>query len=71
WFLKNKKYRWMSLGTYLLTVVYVIIHSVASEITFSNVISFIILGIALVIISTSYAKKGTINPTTASEGKKE
>lgn len=57
--LKNKKYRWMSLGTYLLTAVYVIINSIVSEITVPNLVSFVILGVALVLISVAYAKKGT------------
>lgn len=67
--LMNKKYRWMSLGTYLLAVLYVIIHSIASEINISHVISFILLGAALVIISATYARQESKNQNDGDKNK--
>ncbi len=54
--LKNPKYRYMSLATYLLTVVYVLIIGITSEETTSKIFSFLVVGAALIILSFIYAK---------------
>ena len=54
--LKNKKYRWMALATYFLTVVYVFILGITSTETVFKIISFLVLGSALIIISLVYTK---------------
>jgi hypothetical protein len=54
--LTNKKYRWMALATYLLTVIYVIILSLTSTETVYKIISFLVLGATLIIISLVYTK---------------
>jgi uncharacterized membrane protein len=54
--LTNKKYRWMALATYLLTVIYVIILSLTSAETVYKIISFLVLGATLIIISLVYTK---------------
>ncbi|MHB8579419.1 MAG: DUF2339 domain-containing protein [Ignavibacteriaceae bacterium] len=65
--LKNKKYRWMSLLTLLLTVVYVFIIGVTSSDPTYKIISFVALGVVLIIFSLIYTKfrksiKKIINP---------
>lgn len=54
--LKNVKYRYMSLATFLLTVVYVFVLGVTSEETVFKILSFLVLGTALVIISIIYTR---------------
>ena len=54
--LKNVKYRYMSLATYLLTVVYVFVLGITSDETIFKILSFLVLGAALVIISVVYTK---------------
>ncbi len=54
--LKNKKYRWMSLLTLLITVVYVLIVGTTSLDPSYRIISFIFLGLVLLIISIFYSK---------------
>lgn len=56
--LKNKKYRWMALLTLLLTVGYVFIIGITSEEPSYRIISFLVLGFVLVIISLIYSKVG-------------
>ena len=54
--LKNAKYRYMSLATFLITVVYVFILGITSQDVVFKILSFLVLGAALVIISVNYAK---------------
>ncbi|HLG39050.1 MAG TPA: hypothetical protein VI461_05240 [Chitinophagaceae bacterium] len=54
--LKNVKYRYMSLATYLLTVVYVFVLGITSDETIFKILSFLVLGAALVIISVVYTR---------------
>ncbi len=55
--LKNVKYRWMALATYFLTVLYVFIYGITSSETLLKIISFLVLGATLVIISLVYTRK--------------
>ncbi len=54
--LNNKKYRWMALLTLLLTVLYIFIIGIAKLPEVYRIISFLLLGIILVIVSIVYAK---------------
>ncbi len=54
--LKNVKYRYMSLATFLLTVGYVFVLGITSEETVFKILSFLVLGAALVIISIVYTR---------------
>ena len=54
--LKNVKYRYMSLATYLLTVVYVFILGITSDDTTFKILSFLVLGSALIILSIIYTR---------------
>jgi len=54
--LKNTKYRYMSLATFMLTVFYVFVLGITSEETIFKILSFLVLGAALVIISVVYAR---------------
>jgi uncharacterized membrane protein len=54
--LNNKKYRWMALATYFLTVIYVFVLGITSTETLFKIVSFLVLGSALIIISLVYAK---------------
>ncbi len=54
--LKNVKYRYMSLATFLLTVGYVFVLGITSEETVNKILSFLVLGAALVIISIVYTR---------------
>jgi uncharacterized membrane protein len=54
--LKIVKYRYMSLATFLLTVVYVFVLGITSEETINKILSFLVLGAALVIISVVYTR---------------
>jgi uncharacterized membrane protein len=55
--LKNVKYRWMALATYFLTVAYVFIFGITSAETSLKIISFLVLGISLIIVSLVYTRK--------------
>jgi hypothetical protein len=55
-FLKNVKYRFMSLGTFLLTVIYVFVLGITSEETIFKILSFLVLGAALIILSIIYSR---------------
>lgn len=60
--IKNKKYRWMSLLTLLMTVVYVFIIGITSEDPTYKIVSFLVLGVALLVFSIVYARaKSSIN----------
>jgi uncharacterized membrane protein len=54
--LKIVKYRYMSLATFMLTVVYVFVIGITSEETIYKILSFLVLGVALVIISVVYTR---------------
>jgi len=54
--LKNTKYRYMSLATFMLTVLYVFVLGITSEETIFKILSFLVLGAALVIISIVYTR---------------
>ena len=50
------KYRYMSLATFMLTVIYVFVLGITSEETIFKILSFLVLGGALVIISIVYTR---------------
>ncbi len=54
--LKNVKYRYMSLATFLLTVGYVFVLGITSDETIFKILSFLVLGAALVFISVVYTR---------------
>jgi len=54
--LKNTKYRYMSLATFMLTIFYVFVLGITSEETIFKILSFLVLGAALVIISVVYTR---------------
>jgi hypothetical protein len=54
--LKITKYRYMSLATFMLTVLYVFVVGITSEETIFKILSFLVLGGALVIISIVYTR---------------
>ncbi len=54
--LKNMKYRWMALLTFLLTALYLIIVGVAKLEPVIRIISFLVLGVVLLVISFVYAR---------------
>ncbi len=54
--LKNKKYRWMALLTLGLTVGYVFIIGVSSSSSTYKIVSFLILGAVLILISLIYSR---------------
>jgi uncharacterized membrane protein len=55
--LKSKKYRWMALLTLGLTVVYVFIIGITNEDFTYKIISFLVLGFVMLIISILYTRK--------------
>jgi len=55
--LKNKKYRWMALLTLVLTIAYVILVDLVKLEPTYRIISFIVLGIVLLMVSVVYTKK--------------
>lgn len=55
--LKNKKYRWMALLTFLLTVLHILFVGTTNLDPTYRIVSFIVLGVALVLISVLYARK--------------
>jgi hypothetical protein len=70
--LKNVKYRWMALATYFLTVVYVFIFGITSAETLLKIISFLVLGVTLIIVSLVYTrKKGKGKAETSSTNQSE
>ena len=54
--LKNVKYRYMSLATFMLTVLYVFVLGITSEETVNKILSFLVLGAALIILSIVYTR---------------
>ncbi len=55
--LKNKKYRWLALMTFLLTVFYVLFVGTTNLDPSYRIVSFMFLGIVLLAVSIYYAKK--------------
>lgn len=54
--LKRKKYRWMALATLLFTIVYTFIFGLSNFNASERIISFLVLGVVLLVISLLYAK---------------
>ncbi len=54
--LKSKKYRWMALATLLLTIGYIFVFGISRLEATYKIISFLLLGVVLLIISLIYAK---------------
>lgn len=54
--IKNRKYRWMAILTFLLTVIYVLFVGTTGNESIFRIISFIVLGFVLLIISIFYGK---------------
>lgn len=54
--IKNKKYRLMASGTLILSLVYILIFGLTSSETTYKIFSFLLVSVALVIISIVYAK---------------
>lgn len=61
--LKNKKYRWMALLTLLLTVFYILFIGITKLEPVYRIISFLVLGIVLIIISIFYTRMKTTRST--------
>jgi uncharacterized membrane protein len=55
--LKNKKYRWMALLTLVLTIAYVIIVDLVKLEPTYRILSFVVLGVVLLMVSVVYTKK--------------
>jgi uncharacterized membrane protein len=55
--LKNNKYRLMSLGTLLMTVVYLLVFGITSSETMYKIISFLLVAGVLMVISLIYSKR--------------
>jgi hypothetical protein len=54
--LKNKKYRWMALGTLLLSILYLFFIGITMLEPTYRIISFLVLGVVLLIVSLAYTK---------------
>ncbi len=54
--LKNKKYRWMAILTFLLSILYILFAGSINLDPIYRIISFIVLGIVLLVISIFYGK---------------
>ena len=65
--LNNKKYRWMAILTLILTILYISLIGITQLTPIFRVISFLALGIVLIIISILYAKKKNKNGIEKSE----
>src|SRR3989339_22815 len=59
--LNNRKYRWMSIYTFLLTLVYVAVIGLTSHDNTYKIISFLALGVTLIAISIIYTKRKVKN----------
>ncbi|MBT8387736.1 MAG: DUF2339 domain-containing protein, partial [Ignavibacteria bacterium] len=55
--LKNNKYRLMSLGTLLMTVMYLLVFGITSSETMYKIISFLLVAGVLIVISLIYSKR--------------
>lgn len=56
----NKKYRWMSILTLLLTVAYIVLFGTTNLSPTYRILSFLFLGTALILVSISYSKRKRI-----------
>lgn len=65
--LNNKKYRWMALATYFLTVLYVFILGITSTGIAYKIVSFLVLGATLIVVSIIYSRKRGKNKASDSE----
>lgn len=54
--LRSRKYRWMAMGTVFATVVYVFIFDLSRLAPAWRIVSFLVLGVALLVISLSYGR---------------
>jgi hypothetical protein len=54
--LDNVKYRWMSLLTFLLSVVYLVVAGITKLDPFLRIVSFLVLGLALLLVSLIYLR---------------
>lgn len=57
--LSSKKYRWMAIATFLMTIGYVFILAISDFELIYKIISFLFLGIVMMVISLLYAKTKT------------
>ena len=57
--LKSKKYRWMAIATFLMTIGYIFIVAISDLALTYKIISFLFLGIVMMVISLLYAKTKT------------
>lgn len=55
--LRNRKYRWMAIGTVLATVVYVFVFDLARLPPAYRIVSFLVLGVGLLVISLFYSRR--------------
>jgi hypothetical protein len=69
--LNNKKYRWMALSTIILTVVYILVVGVAQLDPVYRIVSFLVIGIILLITSIIYTRIRTKNQNSEIPEKKE
>ena len=59
--LKNNKYRWMAMMTLAITIVFTLIFGISNPDNELQIISFLVVGIVLIIISIVYTKMGIKN----------
>jgi hypothetical protein len=69
--LKNVKYRWLALSTFLLSVIYVIFFGASGMSTELRILTFIVLGIVLLITSIAYSKRKNSSDELVTENMKE
>lgn len=69
--LKNIKYRWLAFATFILSVFYVIFFGASGMSTEFRILTFIVLGAVLLIISILYAKKKNTSEELLTENIKE
>lgn len=55
--LRNRKYRWMAMGTVFATVVYVFLFDLARLSPAYRIVSFLVLGVGLLVISLFYGRR--------------
>ena len=66
--LANSKYRWMALGTLLLSIIYIFIVGMTFLDPVYRIISFLVLGTVLLVISIVYTKSRAKKATTSQKG---
>ncbi len=60
--LRNAKYRWMAMGTVFATVVYVFVFDLSRLSPASRIVSFLVLGVVLLVISLFYGRRRRLGP---------